>query len=120
MQMNGYSWLERSIGKYLDGFPTIRYALKTSYQFANYILNKAAYLGYLGRESSLTLNKHVALSGRFVLPSHFFGYYDKSPWSENGKKILFHQSENNCVSIQCASTDGTNQIIKISELSAWN
>ena len=50
----------------------------------NYLINS--------RSSSLDMHDLVKISIRFADEINFFGYYDKTPWSNLGDYLIFHKS----------------------------
>ncbi|TVP61326.1 MAG: hypothetical protein EA343_14460 [Nodularia sp. (in: Bacteria)] len=117
-----YSKTERYVGKFLDASPQIRSLLKASYLKLNYFLYKEA--GF-----QLALHPDVVLQdlsqadlkneSSHPLKHEFFGYYDKSPWSKDMKKLLVHRWEGgSSVSIVSHSLDTGSQVIGHTE--AWN
>ena len=93
--MKTYNQFERQLGKMLDAFPQFRQFGKNLYQRFNY--------WYFGdRNFQFSLHPQVKLltpaqwSGSSDTVSDiFFGYYDKSPWSVDMEKAVFHRLVNN-------------------------
>ena len=77
--MKNYSTIERIIACALDSFPILRGMMKWSYQRLNYILCRD------GME--LKLHPKVHMKELPEESDHFFGYFDKSCWSPDGKWI---------------------------------
>src|SRR5699024_3601254 len=91
--MGNYNKIERTAAKILDAFPTFKKILKAIYQRVNYSLYK---------EKGFTLNIHEDIkisSALQIKGDYFFGYYDRSPWSVDMKKMIFHKLEENNVEI---------------------
>lgn len=90
--MAGFSPLERSIAQFLARFPGLKAKLKTVYQRGNYILHGEAGFKY-SLADGLRLKTPSQLIG---LPepdsetAEFFGYFDASPWSPNGRHYVVH------------------------------
>lgn len=89
--MKSYNLLERQAAKALDALPQLKQLAKSTYQNLNYL-----YFGKRGFQ--LALNPQVELLTPLEwagieseLEQLFFGYYDKSPWSPDMKKSLFHR-----------------------------
>jgi len=92
--MKAYNLLERNLAQFLDNFPQLKKIAKTTYQNVNY--------WYCGdRNFKLSLHPQVQL----LTPSQwaktptesgelFFGYYDKSPWSQDMFRTVFHRLKN--------------------------
>ncbi|MBE9171421.1 hypothetical protein IQ238_29335 [Pleurocapsales cyanobacterium LEGE 06147] len=93
--MKAYNLLERNVARILDNFPQLKQIAKTTYQRFNY--------WYFGdRNFKLYLHPQV----RLLTPSQwtgtetesgelFFGYYDKSPWSQAMMRTVFHRLKGN-------------------------
>lgn len=89
--MKAYNLLERNLARILDNSPQLKQIAKFTYQHFNY--------WYCGdRNFKLSLHPEVQL----LKPSQwaktetesgelFFGYYDKSPWSQDMMKVVFHR-----------------------------
>lgn len=82
-----YNKFERQVAKELDKYPYIRQIFKSFYQrFSYFIYHKGNFIYELHPKASIrgilgeNKNNHEA----------FFGYYDKSPWSYDGKYYLIH------------------------------
>jgi hypothetical protein len=71
---------ERSIAKWLKKYPWIKQILKKAYQFISWLIHKKSYKYKTNYSVKLIKEKN---------DESFFGYYDKSPVSPNGKYILF-------------------------------
>jgi hypothetical protein len=89
----GYGKTERYLGKILDASPQIRSSLKLAYLKLNY---------FLYREKGFECYIHPQVSMEDVSTysknptgnvHEFFGYYDKSPWSQDMKDFLVHRWE---------------------------
>ena len=92
--MKTYNQFERQLGKMLDAFPQLRQFGKNLYQRFNY--------WYFGdRNFQLSLHPKVKLltpaqwiGSTEATDDIFFGYYDKSPWSPDMEKAVFHRLVN--------------------------
>lgn len=89
--MKSYNLLERQGAKALDALPQLKQIAKTTYQSLNYL-----YFGKRGFQ--LALHPQVQLltplewAGIKSEPEQlFFGYYDKSPFSTDMRRSLFHR-----------------------------
>lgn len=87
----GYGKTERYLGKVLDTFPQIRSSFKLAYLKLNY---------FLYREKGFECYVHPQVSMEDVSAysknptdnvHEFFGYYDKSPWSQDMNSFLIHR-----------------------------
>jgi hypothetical protein len=88
-----YSEIERWLSKSVDSFPWLRSLAKKSYQYLNYLL--ARRIGFrCHMHSGAKLRTVVEWAGVRDDPVDraeiFFGYYDKSPWSCDMRRILMH------------------------------
>ncbi|SIS84399.1 TolB family protein [Belliella pelovolcani] len=75
---------ERYIANLLSQFPGLKSSAKRLYQKINYLIYKKNY-SYQTKYQIQTID-----SGE---RETFFGYYDKSPICNNGKYIIYHESE---------------------------
>ncbi len=89
--MKSYNLLERQAAKALDALPQLKQLAKSTYQNLNYL-----YFGKRGFQ--LALHPQVRLQTplewagiQSQAGQLFFGYYDKSPWSPDMRKSLFHR-----------------------------
>ncbi|MBU0730448.1 MAG: hypothetical protein KKE17_08805 [Proteobacteria bacterium] len=88
--MGGYSKIERIIAKVLENFPLLRIVVKESYKRLTYVF-------YRKRGFQFRLQPLVKLQSAFewariepIPGEYFYGYYDKSPWSDDMQKMLLH------------------------------
>jgi hypothetical protein len=81
---NNYNLLERHFANLLKNNPGIKAIIKQSYQFAMWLLHKQPC-------KKNTEYKLIAYTDGDKKES-FFGYYDKSPISPDGRYILYHSS----------------------------
>lgn len=79
-----YSTKERLIANLLTSFPKLKQMIKYTYQRFNLIRFKKPY-------SFKTKLRIIKLSHN-TSDSSFFGYYDRSPMSKDGKHIIFHST----------------------------
>lgn len=113
--MKSYNLLERTIAKTLDRFPQLKQIAKTTYQSLNYWYYGG--LGFTealrGRTFQLSLHPQVKIAN--AVPDNtaelFFGYYDKTPWSEDMSKFVCHRIKDNSkveiVVIDCKKLETT-------------
>jgi hypothetical protein len=80
---SNFSGKERRIANFLNRFPIIKIFAKKTYQYFNHFVCKKNY----SIKSDYKIEKLP-----FQKEESFFGYYDKSPISENNKYILVHTS----------------------------
>ena len=99
--MKSYGLVERTVAKYLEAFPGVRNAAKTVYHRLNYLY-------FAEQNFQLSLHPQVQLltpaQWAGIEPDSgelFFGYYDKSPWSPDLNRAVFHRlSSDNQVEIK--------------------
>lgn len=96
--MKKYSNIERVIGKKFDSFPKLRRLIKNIYQHINYWLFKEKdfefQLHSLAKLVTPNDWANVSLQNNDENEDLFFGYYDKSPWSSDMSKVIFHRLSN--------------------------
>ena len=111
--MSQFSQFERKLANSLDSLPLIRQALKTGYQYFNYLISFNA--------KSFESHDKVFISERFSKKVNFFGYYDKSPWSVNGNYLLFHEYNDETQFVDIVLRDiKTSNNKTIGNSSLWN
>ena len=81
-----YGKIEKYIAKTLNKYPNLRQVSKFFYQRLSYLIY---------HQGSFTYELHADVRLESILSNKnnfevFFGYYDKSPWSYNGKYYLVH------------------------------
>lgn len=81
--MSNYSAKERIIARWLDSFPALRGGLKMAYQRLNYLLYRD--------NVPMRLHPEVCMQALPEAGDHFFGYFDKSCWSPDGRYVLYHR-----------------------------
>ena len=86
--MSGYGDLERRLAGALSCAPGLKRVAKSIYSLANFALR-----GERGFESSLAEGVRVerAEGGVTSADARFFGYFDHSPFSADGDRILLHR-----------------------------
>jgi Tol biopolymer transport system component len=111
--MSQFNKFERKFANSLDSFPVLRGYLKTYYQFLNYLINS--------RSSSIDMHDLVKISNRFADEINFFGYYDKTPWSNLGDYLIFHKLNLETELLDIVVRDiQSNKNIVIGQSSLWN
>lgn len=82
-----YNKFEKHIAKILDRYPYIR-------QISKFIYQRLFYMVYYKKYFRYELHPKASLQGILQKDNSqlevFFGYYDKSPWSYDGKYYLVH------------------------------
>lgn len=88
-----YNKFEKCIAKILDKYPYMRWILKFLYQRLSYIV-------YHNKNFSYELHPKACIKSILWKDKSnfeaFFGYYDKSPWSYDGKYYLVHIFDKQC------------------------
>ncbi|MFQ5443211.1 MAG: hypothetical protein ACE5EK_01220, partial [Nitrospinales bacterium] len=112
MKTMQYSSMERRIAKVLDPFPCLRAGLKRVYQKMNF------YFSF--DKTPLWLNAQVVLQNIPEDEEHFFGYFDKSCWSADGKNMLYHRlASSQTVEIVAYDLEGKKKKV-VGRTSTWN
>ncbi|MFO7809979.1 MAG: hypothetical protein R6V47_01230, partial [Candidatus Delongbacteria bacterium] len=119
--MSGFNPVEKRIAGFLSKHPGMKRRIKKMYSSINYFIYKKDYTC----KTDLTPEKVVSKPTN----ESFFGYYDKSPLSPDGKYIIFHETDGivshlppegkNTVKIMLFDTE-KNRYEHISETSAYN
>lgn len=82
---NSFNSLEKHIANLLSKFPQFKSSIKKFYSSINYFFHKKDY----SFKTELKIEKIISDEKN----ESFFGYYDKSPLSSDGKYIIFHEIE---------------------------
>lgn len=91
--MTNYSTLERRIARSLEAVPAVRRMVRDGYYAFSYARHRAADFTYaLAPGVSMQSAAEWAGIAPHAGPS-FFGYYDKSPFSADGRYLLQHEVE---------------------------
>ena len=83
--MSKFNPIERYLANSLSKFPNFKNKIKELYSSGNYYIYKKGY------NCKTDLKTKKILSD--VKNESFFGYYDKSPLSSDGRYIIFHETE---------------------------
>ncbi len=115
--MKGYDGWERTVAKKLDSFPAIRRLAKTAYQRLNYWIHREGVQCRLHPQARLrgVLDSSSSEQG----DPHFFGYYDKTPWSPDAESMLMHRLRDGEAEILCINVQ-TGRSQSLGSSSAWN
>lgn len=115
--MAQYSGFERKVARFLESMPWLRDLIRHSYKRLIYLVNIP--------KIKLELSQGVKLidlaqkCGVKDYDAFFFGYYDKSPWSKDGRYYLGHiLRQNSCEICVCDLENNTHQVV--ARTSAWN
>lgn len=83
MIMSEFNKIERKLASFLSKFPIVKNKIKYIYSYVSYLLNKS--------EVEL-VSDFDSVAIKYNDDETFFGYYDHSPLSENGKNIIFNST----------------------------
>lgn len=117
--MNGYGGMERRLARLLDRTPRLRGAAKLVYQRLNYYLAgrgpriPAAVHPQVQLHSPMTWAGLPPLSGEY-----FFGYFDKSPWSPDMRRMLLHRPVAEGVAVVVVER-GATDVRRLGTTPAW-
>jgi|TARA_B110000467_G_C18337888_1_gene499966 hypothetical protein len=78
-----YSAKERFVAHLLSSFPELKQKIKYVYQRLNY---------WRFKKDQNFHSENILMRISDVQDASFFGYYDRSPMSEDGKQVLFHST----------------------------
>ena len=119
--MRNYSFLERMIAKTLDSTPRLKFLGKNFYQRINFMIFREKGFEYYIHPDAKILSPYEWITiGSEKEDSIFFGYYDKSPWSIDGNKLLLHRYKNDDV-LEIIVFDKVNCRLKeVAVTKAWN
>ena len=118
--MKSYNPLERKIAQTLDNFPQLKQIAKTTYQYLNFYLKG-------DRNFKLALHPQVTILTPFqwagiesTSQELFFGYYDKSPWSSDMSKMVFHCFQDKHKLALVVFDRFTNQVTVVATTETWS
>lgn len=83
--MNRFNTVEKNIAGFLSKHPGMKKRIKKFYSVLNYLIYKKNYTS----KTDLPIQKLLSDERN----ESFFGYYDKSPLSPDGKYIAFHETK---------------------------
>lgn len=120
--MSRYSPLERGLARALEKFPRLRTMIKEPYK-------KLAYRRHREDGFTLELDPRAELlspwewagmePGEWAGAELFFGYYDKSPWTRDMSRLLYHRIRENRVEIVVLKK-GAEEPSVLGESRTWN
>lgn len=119
--MKSYGLLERTAAKSLEAFPSLRYFAKTVYHRLNYL-----YFAEQGFQVDLHPQVQLQTPAQWAGTEPesrelFFGYYDKSPWSLDVNRAVFHRLSKNEGQAEIAVYDREKHVSQvIGASSTWN
>lgn len=119
--MKSYGLLERTVAKSLEAFPSLRYFAKTAYHRLNYL-----YFAEQGFQMALHPQVQLQTPTQWagIEPESgelFFGYYDKSPWSLDVNRAVFHRLNRNDSQAEIIVYDRQNHTSqRVGVSSTWN
>jgi hypothetical protein len=117
----GYGWMEREIARALERFPRIRTAIKEPYKRLSYMLNRKAGFQYELHPSVRMLTPEEWAGLEPSDSSLFFGYYDKSPFSQEMTRAVFHQELGTGDEVEIVALDQKEAaFFKLGSSRAWN
>lgn len=113
-----YNRLERRLAALLDAAPGLRAFAKAGYQRFNY-------LAHGGRREALRLHPSVTIERAVAMEPGtecFYGYFGQQPWSEGGRRFLFHRwrARGDARIAICARDAASGSVQVLGESSAWN
>lgn len=119
--MAGYGWLERKIARALERFPHLRTAIKEPYKRLSYMLNRKAGFQYQLHPSVPMLTPEEWAGLEASDSSLFFGYYDKSPFSQDMTRAVFHRTNGADDEVEIIALDQKEAIsYTLGSSRAWN
>lgn len=116
--MSNYSPIERSIASILDRFPAQKRSIKSAYQQANYrLFGNSDFEWQTHPDTTLYTLENWFEVGRVPQPN-FSGYYDISPFNEEGTRAILHRPvDEDVCDIILIDPDG---VRVVAETEAWN
>lgn len=113
-----YNPLERKVAALLASHPQMKERIKAFYQRLNYYIFANKSFDYIIHSKA----ELISPEEWFGIPScdrpTFFGYFDKTPWSQDMEKAVFHEiRDDNLVNICVYSSNG---ITRIGSTPLWN
>ena len=114
-----YRGWERRVARLLERMPRLRAWTSAAYRRVRYLPHA------FGQTSNCTLHPAVRLrsandgGARAMARPCFFGYYDKTPWSPDMRRFLFHRARQDVVEI-CVLDPGNGRVEVLGESRTWN
>ena len=82
--MQSFNTLEKTIAKYLSGFPRLKKYVKRLYQYFSY---------FIANPQNKCITDYIVKDYGTIGFASFFGYYDKCPLNNNGDLLLWHETD---------------------------
>lgn len=111
--------MEKSVSELLRRTPRVREIVKLGYQFCNVNLSRLRNDGNMTNTKSICINNDRDLQ-------YMFGYYDKSPWDQDGNRMLTLQipfsnrQPTGERAVVCVHDITTGDIHRVCETETWN
>jgi len=115
--------LIEKVEEVLQSYPLLKTVVKKLYLWFNFLVFKERnFKQFVHPDIRLyTPYELLGVEDKYNDKALFFGYYDKSPWSSDMRKLLFHKLNNNNEFVELLIFDIENrEIKKIAESSSWN
>jgi len=117
--LSGFNKWEHDVALSLEKFPRLRTAIKESYKRLVYLLHREP--GFLfkihPKATLITPQKWAGLPA--AQGEWFFGYYDKSPWSSDMKRAVFHRCDGEKITVMVVDQKDRKQY-SIGDSDTWN
>jgi len=115
-----YGTLERRLARLLDRYPRVRSLVKGVYQRLNYALHARRHTAACELHPCVDLLTPAHWAGLPEMEGEwFFGYYDKSPWSLDMQKLLYHRLRGRQVEVIVVDRS-RREIRVLGTTSVWN
>ncbi len=115
-----YNRLERRLAALLDALPGLKRTAKSGYQRLNYALH-GGHRADSRLAAGTALDRVPAPDSGAATDECFFGYFGTSPWSRDGRKLLFHRWAGHGDSADiCVHDAATGASRAIARTVAWN
>jgi len=116
---DGYGVLERRVARLLDRFPGLKRRVKRGYRQMNYHLFADSNFQF-EIYSNCSLQTPSAYFGTEPVDgSFFFGYYDRTPWSPDMSRAVFHRIDSAADTVDIVTFE-SDRCRSIATSKAWN
>lgn len=119
MAQQSYSILERQVARLLEATPAVRNGVKWVYHRINYLMHRERGFRFALHQDARIVTVAEWIQAPLGDGDHFFGYYDKSPWSADMRQLVMHRIVGGEMEILVCDRE-TKSVRVLGKSRAWN